>query len=65
MECFLCQRNIQEIDFKNAQLLRKFISASGKIKGRKKTGMCASHQRDLARAVKRARFLALLAYTSK
>ena len=65
MECFFCQRNIKEIDFKEAQLLRRFISGAGKIKAKKKTGVCSSHQRTLARAIKRARFLGLLSATSK
>jgi len=65
MECYFCQRNIKNIDFKETQILRKFISASGKIKPKKRTGVCSSHQRKLARAIKRARYLALLSSTSK
>jgi small subunit ribosomal protein S18 len=63
--CRFCQRNIREIDFKKTELLRKFISSSAKIKSRKKTGLCAKHQRQLAQAVKRARYLGLLPYTPK
>ena len=65
MECYFCQRNIKEIDFKETQLLRRFISGSGKIKPKKRTGVCSSHQRKLARAIKRARVLGLLSFTSK
>jgi len=65
MECYFCQRNIKEIDFKEAQLLRNFVSGSGKIKPKKRTGVCSSHQRKLTRAIERARFLALLSPTSK
>ena len=65
MNCYFCQHNTKEIDFKQAEVLRKFISASGKIKSRKKTGVCASHQRTLTKAIKRARFMALLSPTSK
>ena len=65
MECYFCQRNIKEIDFKNTQLLRRFISGSGKIIPKKRTGICSSHQRKLAKAIKRARVLALLSPTSK
>jgi ribosomal protein S18 len=64
-QCYFCQRNIKYIDFKETTLLKRFISASGKIKSRKKTGVCASHQRKLTRAIKRARQLALLSPTSK
>ena len=58
--CFFCQRNIKEIDFKNTNLLKRFISGLMKIRPRKKTGLCAKHQRQLARAVKRARHLGIL-----
>jgi small subunit ribosomal protein S18 len=60
MNCYFCQRNIKEIDFENTLILKKFLSSLGKIKSRKKTGLCASHQRKLAKAVKRARNLGLL-----
>ena len=64
--CYFCQQsNRQEIDFKNTQILGKFLSASAKIKPRKKTGLCARHQKKLAQAVKRARHLALLPYTKE
>jgi len=61
VECFFCKKNIREIDFKNTQLLERFISGLGKIRPRKKTGLCAGHQRKLTKAVKRARNLGLLA----
>lgn len=64
MDCYFCQRNIKNIDFKETQILRKFISASGKIRPKKRTGVCSGHQRKLARAIKRARYLALLSPTS-
>jgi small subunit ribosomal protein S18 len=60
MNCYFCQRNIKEIDFENTLILKKFLSSLGKIKPRKKTGLCASHQRKLAKAVKKARNLGLL-----
>jgi len=63
--CYFCQRNIREVDFKNRKALEGFISASAKIKSRKKTGLCSKHQRQLARTIKRARFLGLLPYTPK
>jgi small subunit ribosomal protein S18 len=53
------------IDYKQADLLRRFISEDGKIRPRRQTGTCARHQRELARAIKRARHLALLPYTSE
>ncbi|PIP24387.1 MAG: 30S ribosomal protein S18 [Candidatus Nealsonbacteria bacterium CG23_combo_of_CG06-09_8_20_14_all_37_18] len=65
MECYFCQRNIKDIDFKETQILRRFISASGKIKPKKRTGVCSGHQRKLTRVIKRARYLALLSAISK
>jgi small subunit ribosomal protein S18 len=65
MNCYFCQKNITEIDFKETELLRKFISGLAKIRARKRTGVCAYHQRKLARAIKRARHLGLLPYTTK
>ncbi|HDJ30518.1 30S ribosomal protein S18 [bacterium] len=63
--CYFCQRNIKEIDFKDTKVLKKFISASFKIKPRKKTGLCSKHQRQLTKAIKRARFLGLLPFVPK
>lgn len=65
MACYFCQRNINEIDFKDTELLKKFLSGSAKIKSKKKTGVCASHQRKLARAIKRARSVGLLPFVTK
>jgi len=62
MHCYFCQKNIKEIDFKDSSTLERFTSAAGKIKPRKKTGLCSQHQRKLAQAIKRARYLALLPY---
>ncbi|RLC34899.1 MAG: 30S ribosomal protein S18 [Candidatus Nealsonbacteria bacterium] len=64
-DCFFCKKNIQEIDFKNTALLKRYISGLGKIRPRKKTGRCAKHQRRLSKAIKRARHLGLLSATSK
>ena len=55
---------VENIDYKDTALLRKFISDRGKIRARRVTGNCVQHQRDVAIAVKNARELALLPYTS-
>ncbi len=60
MSCYFCQHNFQEIDYKNTEILRKFISGLAKIRGKKRTGLCSGHQRKLAKAIKRARHLGLL-----
>jgi small subunit ribosomal protein S18 len=51
------------IDYKNTDLLRRFVHEDGKIRPRRQTGTCAKHQRALARAIKRARHIALLPFT--
>jgi small subunit ribosomal protein S18 len=55
---------MQPIDYKDTTLLRKYISDRGKIRARRVTGNCSQHQRDVAIAVKNAREMALLPYTS-
>lgn len=63
--CYFCAQNIEEIDYKDTELLKKFLSPYVKIQPRTKTGTCAHHQRDLTRAIKRARHLALLPFISR
>jgi len=64
-QCFFCVTNRTVVDYKDAEILRRFLSAGAKIYSRKKSGLCAKHQRRLARAVKRARFLALIPFTNR
>lgn len=61
--CQFCKENVEFIDYKDTQLLRKFMTDRGKIKPRRVTGACTQHQRDIANAVKRARVMALVPYT--
>lgn len=65
MECYFCKQNIKEVNFENTELISRFVSALGKIKARKRTGLCAKHQKMIARAIKRARHLGLLSATGK
>jgi small subunit ribosomal protein S18 len=65
MACYFCQRNTKEIDFKDTDLLKRFISGLAKIRAKKRTGVCSKHQRKLAKAIKKARHLGLLPYTIK
>jgi len=60
--CSFCAGKIATIDYKDPDKLRSFISDRGKVEPRRRTGTCAKHQRILARAIKRARHLALLPY---
>ena len=62
--CFFCANKNEAIDYKNPEKLRNYVSDMAKIDPRRRTGTCAKHQRALATAIKRARQLALLPYTS-
>jgi small subunit ribosomal protein S18 len=61
--CLFCVEKNQRIDYKQIDVLRRFVNDSGKIRPRRQTGTCARHQRSLSVALKRARHLALLPYT--
>ena len=61
--CQFCKDQVDYVDYKDTQLLRKFVTDRGKIKPRRVTGACTQHQRDIAQAVKRAREMALIPYT--
>ncbi len=63
--CFFCANNIHEIDYKDTQLLRRFMNAHAKIVSPRRTGNCAKHQRMVTGAIKRARAMPLLSYTIK
>ncbi|HCH00085.1 MAG: 30S ribosomal protein S18 [Actinobacteria bacterium] len=63
--CGFCKDKIDYIDFKDTNLLRRFMSDRGKIRPRRVTGTCAQHQRDLSIAIKRAREMALIPYSQK
>lgn len=65
MACYFCQKNVKDIDFKDSGVLSGFVSSTYKIKGRKKSGLCASHQRRVANAIKKARQLGIMPYTQK
>ena len=62
--CSFCKEKATSVDYKDIALLRKYISDRGKIRARRVTGCCTRHQRDIAMAVKNAREVALLPYTS-
>lgn len=60
--CFFCREKIEEVDYKNYNQLRRYVSEKGKIRSRRITGTCRRHQNQVAVAVKRAREMALLPY---
>lgn len=63
--CKFSAEGVKEIDYKDLETLRQYITETGKIVPSRITGTSANYQRQLALAVKRARFLALLPYTDK
>ena len=62
--CQFCANKIHVMDYKQLDLVKRYVSDAGKIRSRRETGNCAKHQRMVARAVKRARHMALVPYTS-
>lgn len=62
--CMFCADKISNIDYKDVELLKKFVTERGKILPKRITGTCAIHQRDIQNAVKRARIVALLPYSA-
>ncbi len=63
--CALCRDKVVWVDYKDVNMLRKYMSDRGKIRSRRVTGNCAQHQRALAQAIKTARELVLLPYTQR
>jgi small subunit ribosomal protein S18 len=63
--CAICKDRIEWVDYKDVNMLRKYMSDRGKIRARRVSGNCAQHQRDIALAIKTARELVLLPYTQR
>src|SRR5918912_2596752 len=63
--CVFCKEGVDYIDYKDVNLLRRFMSDRAKIRARRVSGNCAQHQRDVAVAIKTARELALLPYAQR
>src|SRR5918994_1171975 len=63
--CYFCKDKIDEVDYKNINQLRRYISEKGKIRSRRITGACRRHQNQVSVAVKRAREMALLPYVGE
>jgi small subunit ribosomal protein S18 len=62
--CYFCKEKVAEVDYKNINQLRRYISEKGKIRSRRITGACRRHQNQVSTAVKRAREMALLPYVT-
>jgi len=63
--CPFCKSKVKGIDYKQSDQLRRYVTERGKIKARRKIGTCARHQRMLSIAIKRARHIALLPFTTQ
>ena len=64
-QCYYCINNKKTVDYKDIQVLRRFISSYMKIAPRRRSGLCAFHQRKVARAIKQARITGLIAFVPK
>lgn len=64
-DCYFCKNAIKEINWKDAEILSRFLDSLGKIKNPRYTGTCAKHQRKLARAIKKSRIAGLLPFTTR
>jgi small subunit ribosomal protein S18 len=63
--CQFCAEKATVIDYKQSEMLKRYVTEQGRIRSRRQTGTCAKHQRILARAIKRARHLALLPFAAE
>ena len=63
-QCYFCTNNINSVDYKKAEILKKFLSHHGRISPKSETSVCAKHQRKLATAIKRARIMGLLPFVT-
>ncbi len=64
-QCFFSQNNIKYVDYKDVELLKKFLNPHARMQGKKKTYVRARSQRQLSEAIKRARFMALLPFVAR
>ncbi|MDE1548322.1 30S ribosomal protein S18 [Jeotgalibaca caeni] len=61
--CHFCANHIDHVDYKDTDLLKRYVSEKGKILPRRVTGTCAKHQRPLTMSIKRSRIMALMPFT--
>ncbi|OGY59233.1 MAG: 30S ribosomal protein S18 [Candidatus Colwellbacteria bacterium RIFCSPLOWO2_01_FULL_48_10] len=64
-QCFFCSQNMTDVDYKEIEIIQRFVSNQAKIIDPMHTGTCAKHQRALGNAIKRARFMGLLPYVRR
>lgn len=61
-QCYFCLNSARILDYKNTEVLKKFLDPFARIMPKKQTGVCACHQRKLAKTIKQARIMALLPF---
>ncbi len=64
-QCFFTKEGINHIDYKDTAILKKFVNPYGRMVARKRTGVSAKMQRELAQAIKRARYMGLLPFVAR
>ncbi|MBI2052881.1 MAG: 30S ribosomal protein S18 [Candidatus Ryanbacteria bacterium] len=64
-QCYFCTANTKQIDYKDSEILRNFLNPQSKILPKRRTGLCATHQRMLSRSVKRARVMGFVPFTTR
>ncbi len=64
-QCYFSANNIDQIDYKDTEILKKFLNPHARMIAGKRTGVCAKHQRQLAQATKRSRFMALIPFVAR
>lgn len=64
-QCYFSQNNIKHVDYKDVELLKKFLTPHSRVQAKKRTGVSSKHQRKLDLAVKRARYMALIPYVAR
>lgn len=64
-QCYFCTTNSVLVDYKDNELLRTFMNPQSKIMSKRRTGVCATHQRQLSRAIKRARVMGVVPFTTR
>ncbi len=65
LKCRFCKDKVETVDYKDVRTLHRLSTPQGKLFSRKRSGTCAAHQRQVKRAAKRARFMALLSYVGR
>ncbi|MCY4577008.1 MAG: 30S ribosomal protein S18 [Candidatus Kaiserbacteria bacterium] len=64
-QCYFTKHNIPHVDYRDVHLLEQFVNPHGKVLSRRRSGLCAKYQRKVKRAIKQARYMALMPYVKQ